>query len=61
VSAKLVSLSSMSHRSCFNFVSQDAKLEKDDKHLSSGHQAFSTEEASRISDALYHYEVMRYC
>ncbi|TVU22565.1 hypothetical protein EJB05_32275 [Eragrostis curvula] len=39
-------------------VTQDKKLEKDERNRSSGHQAFSTEEASRISDALYHYENM---
>ncbi|KAK3159934.1 hypothetical protein QOZ80_1BG0052940 [Eleusine coracana subsp. coracana] len=39
-------------------VTQDSKLEKDYKNRSSGHQAFSTEEASKISDALYHYEKM---
>ncbi|XP_062195934.1 la-related protein 1A-like isoform X2 [Phragmites australis] len=37
-------------------VTQDTRLEKDDKSCSSIPQAFSTEEASRISDALYHYE-----
>jgi hypothetical protein len=59
VSVKLVS-SNMSHRSYFNMILQDAKIDKDDKHRSSGHQTFSTEEASRISDALYHYEVMHF-
>ncbi|KAJ1283221.1 hypothetical protein BS78_03G111900 [Paspalum vaginatum] len=37
-------------------VTQDTRLEKDDENHSSIPQAFSTEEASRISDALYHYE-----
>ncbi|KAL6627674.1 hypothetical protein ACP70R_031400 [Stipagrostis hirtigluma subsp. patula] len=37
-------------------VTQDTRLEKDDKIRPSVPQAFSTEEASRISDALYHYE-----
>nr|ACF80185.2 unknown [Zea mays] len=37
-------------------VTQDTRLEKDDKNRTSIPQAFSTEEASRISDALYCYE-----
>ncbi|KAG2596643.1 hypothetical protein PVAP13_5KG176800 [Panicum virgatum] len=39
-------------------VTQDPRLAKDDKSHTSIHQAFSTEEASRISDALYHYEAL---
>jgi la-related protein 1 len=41
-------------------ISQDTRLEKDEKNRRSIPQAFSTEEASRISDALYSYEVMCY-
>ncbi|XP_037405286.1 la-related protein 1A-like isoform X1 [Triticum dicoccoides] len=37
-------------------VTQDTRSEKDDKSCSSISQAFSTEEASRINDALYYYE-----
>ncbi|KAF8661553.1 hypothetical protein HU200_056974 [Digitaria exilis] len=39
-------------------VTQDTRLAKDDKSRPSIPQAFSTEEASRISDALYHYETL---
>ncbi|TKW12678.1 hypothetical protein SEVIR_5G050800v4 [Setaria viridis] len=39
-------------------VTQDTGLAKDDKSRTSMPQAFSTEEASRISDALYHYETL---
>jgi la-related protein 1 len=39
-------------------VTQDPRLAKDDKSRTSIPQAFSTEEASRISDALYHYEAL---
>ncbi|KAF8724155.1 hypothetical protein HU200_021171 [Digitaria exilis] len=39
-------------------VTQDTRLAKDDKSRPSIRQAFSTEEASRISDALYHYETL---
>ncbi|CAL4950568.1 unnamed protein product [Urochloa decumbens] len=38
-------------------VTQDTRLAKDDKSRTRP-QAFSTEEASRISDALYHYETL---
>ncbi|CAO2162078.1 unnamed protein product [Urochloa humidicola] len=39
-------------------VTQDTRLVKDDKSRTSMPQPFSTEEASRISDALYHYETL---
>uniref|UniRef100_A0ACD5VVX6 Uncharacterized protein n=1 Tax=Avena sativa TaxID=4498 RepID=A0ACD5VVX6_AVESA len=37
-------------------VTQDTRSEKDDRSSSSISQAFSTEEASKINDALYYYE-----
>ncbi|KAM0870772.1 hypothetical protein ACQ4PT_039809 [Festuca glaucescens] len=37
-------------------VTQDTRSEKDDRTSSSISQAFSTEEASKINDALYYYE-----
>ncbi|KAL6849929.1 hypothetical protein ACP4OV_020556 [Aristida adscensionis] len=37
-------------------VTQDTRLQKDEESRSGVPQAFSKEEASRISDALYHYE-----